>query len=199
MDTATARGRPRSAAVHQAILDAALDLFIEVGIAAMTMEGVAARAGVAKTTVYRRWAGKDELVLEAVELPMAQVHPPNSGSLRCDLVQLVERMHRLLLSSRLGEVMPRMAAEIHVGSPLGRAYVERIIGPRVAVVRGVLEAALARGDLRTELDVATLHDMLMGPVILARNSGRLPTRGITARAERIVDAVLHGIDGHRED
>ena len=88
-------GRPRSAAAHQAILDATVQLLSEVGFAATTVEAVAARAGVGKATVYRRWPSKVPLVIDALDArAIEQVPIPRTGSVRGDLIEFLAE-HRI--------------------------------------------------------------------------------------------------------
>src|SRR5205085_2724854 len=85
-------GRPRSARAERAILDAALDLFAESGMAGVCMEAVAARAGVGKATIYRRWPGKEDLLLDALSLLKSPLPEPRGGSVREDLVAMLRVM-----------------------------------------------------------------------------------------------------------
>src|SRR5207342_2876100 len=105
---------------------------------AASIEAIAARAGVAKTTVYRRWPSKDELVFDAISKlkgPIPQV--PGKG-LREDLIYLMERMRRNWVNSRHGRVMRQLAAEGSRNPELYRAFRERLVAPRQAVVFAVL-------------------------------------------------------------
>ncbi len=86
-----APGRPRSAQIDQAILAAALHELTGVGYEAMSVEGIAARAHVGKTTIYRRWPSKEALVLAAIQGMQAEAPIIDTGNLRADLVRMVER------------------------------------------------------------------------------------------------------------
>ena len=114
----------------------------------MSIEEVAARAGVGKTTIYRRWASKEDLIIDAMENLISEVHPPDTGSVRDDLVELLTQMQRVLASSRAGDVFPRMVAEVAAGSALGRAYLQRVIGPRFAMVDSILARGVRRARAR---------------------------------------------------
>ena len=83
-------GRPRSAASHQAILQSTLELLAEVGFEAMSIEAIATRAGVGKTTIYRRYSSKSELVADAIENVREEVFIPDTGSLWGDIDALIE-------------------------------------------------------------------------------------------------------------
>ncbi len=187
-------GRPRSAEAHRAILDAALDMFVEQGGQAMSVEGVAARARVGKATVYRRWRSKEELIADAVAELVFEAELPDRGNVRADLVALLGAMQAALSSTRAGEVFPRMAAEIAAGSSLGRTYLARVVAPRVAILRQVLERGIARGELRADLDPDVAVGLLVGPLIVWRLTGGLggPPPGDAAA---VVETALRGFAG----
>ena len=186
-------GRPRSARAHQAVLDATIDLFVEQGYQGMSIEGVAARAGVGKTTIYRRWTSKEDLILDAIEELLFDVHPRDTGSLRDDLADLLVQLQTVLTSSRFGEVFPRMVPEIAAGSPLGRAWLEQVIEPRFAILRSMLRRGVDRGELPKDVDLEVARAMLVSPLILWKLMRRLTREGARERAERIVDTVLGGL------
>src|SRR5262245_46506888 len=112
-------GRPRNATAHEAILDAALTLFIEQGFEGMSVEAVASRGGVGKATIYRRWSSKEEVVIDAVTRVFAEPITPDTGDAREDLIQSCRDLQVLMSSSPSGDVFPRMAAEVARRSRLG--------------------------------------------------------------------------------
>lgn len=186
-------GRPRSAQADQAIKDAALELFVEQGFEAMSMEGVASRAGVGKTTIYRRWDSKEELVIDALVGQLITVEAPDTGSLRGDLVRLLTTFQQTVRSTTLGRVFPRMVAEVAEGSHLGRLYARRVIEPRRQMLRSILQRGVDRGDLPAGTDLELGLELIMGPVMLRRLFGKVPARGTAAVTERHVDVVLAGL------
>ena len=186
-------GRPRSEKAHRAILNAAIDLFVEEGFEGMSVEGVAARAGAGKTTIYRRWSSKEDLVIEAIDELIFDVRPPDTGSVREDLVEMLTTVQTLMTTSRAGEVFPRMAAHVAGASPLGRAYLERIIAPRFALLQGMIARGVERGELPPQVDPELVRALLVGPIILWKLTGALTPRGARGRAEKIVDTVLRGL------
>jgi AcrR family transcriptional regulator len=188
-----APGRPRSAAADRAILEAALDLFGEVGSEALTIEGVAERAGVGKTTIYRRWPSKEELVSAAVGTLSAELTLADTGSTRDDLVDLVRQMVRLFISEPAGSVLPRMASEIAGGSPVGRTYVRSVLGPRRELVATALLRGVERGELRSDLDVELAIDLLIGPVIVRRLLGGPKAEFPRDLPADLVDGALRGL------
>jgi AcrR family transcriptional regulator len=186
-------GRPRSAEVHRAILDAAIAAFVEEGYEGMSIEGVAARAAVGKTTIYRRWTSKEDLVIDAIDQLIFDVVPPDTGSVRQDLVEMLVIIQTIMTSSPAGEIFPRMAAQVAAGSPLGVAYLERVIEPRFQLLQAMIGRGVDRGELQADADPQFLRALLLGPVLLWKLTGRLTRRGARRRAERIVDTVLAGL------
>ena len=184
-------GRPRKPETDAAILDAALALFGELGSEAMTVEAVAARAGVGKATIYRRWPTKDDLVIAAIQEVLTSVAVPDLGDVRTTLVAMVRGAITLMKTSTAGLIFPRMAGEVAGRTPLGVRYVEAVIRPRRAMVRSVLERGVAEGVLRPDLDVALLADVLVGPIILRKILNELADLPDDV-PERLVDSLLTG-------
>ena len=115
--TRRAPGRPRSLEADEAILEAAVDVFAEVGLEALTMEGVAARAGVSKNTVYRRYPNKLDLVVSAVRCyTNVGAPPPDTGTTRGDVHDLVEGLVAILTETPIGRMLPILVA-VRTGSP----------------------------------------------------------------------------------
>ena len=196
MTTSARVGRPRDAAVSSAIAGAVISLLHEVGLSGLTMDAVASKAGVSKASIYRRWASKDELLVDVIANLASENRVPDTGHLRDDLIELLHRMEAFLSDIEAGQIFPRMAAEVHAASELGRRYAEQVILPRRAVLAAMLSAAQARGELRDDLDIDMAVDMFTGPVILRMLLGRL----VPSNAEwapRLVDGLLQGWAGGR--
>jgi AcrR family transcriptional regulator len=190
--TAPRPGRPRSATAHEAILQAAVALFIEQGFEGMSLEAVASRAGVGKATIYRRWSSKEDLVIDAVARVFAEPAAPDTGNVRNDLVQSGRELQVLMSASPTGEVFPRMAAEVAKHSPLGRLYGERVIGPRRALFGDALRRGIERGELPATIDTELAIDQLVGVLLLRKLTGRLKQADADL-AERAVDMLLFGL------
>jgi AcrR family transcriptional regulator len=186
-------GRPRSAQADRAILEAALDLFGEVGFEGLTIEGIAERAGVGKTTIYRRWPSKEELVSAAVGALSAELAVPDTGSVREDLIDLVRVVVRFITSEPAGRVLPRMASEMAAGSSMGKAYVAMVIGPRRELVAEALRRGIERGELRRDLDLDLTIDALIGPIIVRRMLGGPRTPFPRDLPAELVDGALRGL------
>jgi AcrR family transcriptional regulator len=177
----------------QAILDATRELLAETGdVGALTIEAVAARSGVAKTTIYRRWRDKWELALDAVMIDMLPRFgtPYDVGDTRKELVTFVDSVVNSLASSPSGPAMQGLVSEIATDPDLAREYRVRVVEPRREVLRPVIERGIARGDLRPGTDVRIVHELLVGPYFYRLFfSGPPLNRNLSVS---LVDAVLDG-------
>ena len=184
-------GRPRKPETDAAILDAALAVFGEAGYEGMTVEAVAARAGVGKATIYRRWSSKDDLIIGAIQEVLTSIEAPAMGDLRATLITMVRGAITLMKTTTAGLIFPRMAGEVAGRTPLGIRYVESVIGPRRAMVRSILEGGVAEGVLRPDLDVSLMSDILVGPIILRKILTEL-VDSPEEMASHLVDSLLEG-------
>lgn len=182
-------GRPRSEEAHQAILDATLELLVEVGFSALTVEGVAQRAGVGKATIYRRWASKLPLVVEAFSgLPGFQ--EVDSGSLRQDLKETLKAYLEAFNSTSLSTVFPSLAGERKHNPELSKLLEPVVRGRREPFVR-IFERARERGEISQDVDIELAADLVVGPISVAVFfRGGTPTPKMV---EPIVDLALSGI------
>jgi AcrR family transcriptional regulator len=173
----------------QAILEATRELLIEQGVHRLTMEGVAARAGVAKTTIYRRYRSKHELALAVlVDMVEQVVAVEDAGDTRTELIAFVNGAVRVLGSTLMGRVMQGLVSDLATDPELAGAFRERIVGARLTETRRLVERGVERGDLKPGADYELVHDLLFGPIYYRLLlSGAPLDKGL---AERIVDAVL---------
>lgn len=179
----------RRARTDQAILDATRELLAERGVRELTVEAVAARSGVAKTTIYRRFTGKDELAL-AVLIDMVEqvVATPDLGDTRQELIAFVDAAVKILGSTLMGRVMQGLVSELATNPDLAEAFRDRVVAMRLAEVKRVLDRGIERGDVRADVDPELAHELLFGPVYYRLLlSGAPLDKGLAAR---IVDAVL---------
>lgn len=183
-------GRPRDASAEQKILDATLELLSEVGFAGLTVDGVAARAGVGRATIYRRWQSKGALVLAASQCLIGDVAGPDTGTLRGDLLALTSGLVDHLRRTPGGCLLPTLAAEARSNPELA-ALVASFADERRAHVRAVLRRARDRGELHAGTDLDVLIDVIVGPAFYRLMiSGGPPT---AARMVKVVDMVLDGV------
>jgi AcrR family transcriptional regulator len=158
-------GRPRSEASHQAIIRATLELLAEVGFGALTMEGVRTRAGVGKATIYRRWASKEELVRDAIVFLHDEFETPDTGSLRGDYDALATAVRASASRSGAATLMPRLLGDAVNDLELHAIFRANLVEPRRAALRTVLERAVARGEIRGDVDVELMIDLFAGPAV----------------------------------
>jgi len=187
--TSPSAGRPRSEEAHRAILDATLELLVEVGFSAMTVEGVASRAGVGKATIYRRWASKLPLVVEAFgQLPGFE--EVDTGSLREDLKKMLRSYLQAFHASPLSAVLPSLAGERTHNPELSELFEPVSKGRRQPLVRA-FERAIDRGEVEADLDVELAADLVVGPIAVALffKGGRINGRMVGP----MVDMALAGI------
>jgi AcrR family transcriptional regulator len=175
----------------QAILDATRELLAEEGgVRALTVEAVAARSGVAKTTIYRRWRDKWELALDAVMIDLVPrfANPVDVGDTRKELIVFIDSVVKMLAKRPYGPAMQALVSEIATTPELARVYREQAIEPRRRQLAPVLERGIARGDLRPDTDLVLVHELLLGPTFyrLLLSGGSLDRKLST----RLVDAVL---------
>ncbi len=184
------RGRPRDEEADVALVDATLALLAEQGYSGLRMEAVAARAGVAKATLYRRWPDKVSLTIAALsripELPAV-----DTGSLSGDLAALRDAVVRLFKTTRLASVLPALAAE-RVRRTSASAKIDAFIRTRYQPWIAAIERAIARGELpRTSADPVLIADLLAG-VMMQRvffTGGRVDDKAW----KTVVDIVVKGL------
>ncbi|MTE18775.1 TetR family transcriptional regulator [Streptomyces sp. TRM43335] len=187
-----ARGRPRSVAADRAIVEAVLRLLERgVGVDALSMEGIAREAGVGKATVYRRWPGKDALLLEVMRTLDEPPIVPRGESVRDDLVEILEQLRRRGLAKRNSALLRAMMGHFHSHPELWREYHDSTIRARRDLLHSVLRRGMAAGEIRTDLDVELLGELFVGPMLsraMLHEWKALPP----GLAEDIVDGVLDG-------
>lgn len=171
MSTAAAgRGRPRDPSLDTAILDAALEMFIARGIAGLSIEQVAKRAGVGKPTLYRRWSTKEQLVADAIErrVRVELSWPAPEEIDATDPYELVRRNITAAARTAAEPTFRALVAQIYgsaVTHPeLMRTYWVHYIQPRRAVAMALLQRAQALGSVAVDADLDVLIDMLAGAV-----------------------------------
>jgi AcrR family transcriptional regulator len=182
---------PRAERSKQAILDATRELLADEGdVGSLTVEAVAARSGVAKTTIYRRWRDKWELALDAVMIDLLPrfANPVDVGDTRKELITFVDSVTKLWASPPYGPAMQGLISEIATTPELARVYREQVVEPRREQLRPVIERGIARGDLRPGTDLRLVHELLVGPILYRLLlSGPPLDRKLTTS---LVDAIL---------
>lgn len=180
-------GRPRSDAAHKAILRAARELLVEEGFTRLRLEHVAARAGVGKGTIYRRWPSKEALTLDLVlELAEPHIAIADVGDTRAELREAVLNPVQAITRSTFGPVIRAMLSQIAGNPVIGDPFRETIVARRRAEIARVIERGIARGDLRPDADPTIATELLVGPVYFRLVFGG-PLDAVFA--ERVADEV----------
>ncbi|OKI63951.1 TetR/AcrR family transcriptional regulator [Micromonospora sp. CB01531] len=191
-DAPRSPGRPRSIRADEAIVQATLDLLAEGNtIETLSIEAIAARAGVGKATIYRRWPGKDALLLDALRTLKGTPPQPAGHSVRDDMVLLVGAIGHNV-DPRAAKIMPCLVPEVNRSPAHYRLY-QTMVEPRRKLMRQVLERGVRSGELRADLDVELAMALLSGPMLMQRMLRWQPELDDRILPERIVDAVLDGL------
>jgi AcrR family transcriptional regulator len=190
---APVRGRPRSEALERAIVEGVMKLLEDgVPLAELSVERIARTAGVGKATIYRRWRGKEELFVDVVRA----AEPPDpelpGTSVRDDLVAILEQLRRRGLVSRSSAILHNVYAQMKSSPRIWSAYHATVVEPRRRLQAEVLRRGQRNGELRDDIDVDVLSDIIVGPMLVRavmHPDAELP-EGLS---EQIVDAVLEGL------
>lgn len=178
---------PRVERSRRIILEAVLAELSDVGYGSMTIEGVAARAGVGKSTIYRHWPGKLELVEDAFRTVKAEVAVPQHGSIRDRVLSVLEQIADLVAESTYSACMPALI-EASERDPLVRDFHCRFSTERRSVLVSLLRSAVESGELTAGTDPEILADALVGPILMRRLMLGVPVT--RAMATDLVDQLL---------
>jgi AcrR family transcriptional regulator len=184
-------GRPRDDAARQAVLQTTADLLEEVGFDKLTIEGIAARAGVAKTTIYRWWHNKGVLALEAFltavspKIAFAKTAAPLED-LRAQ-VQKVGKLYR----GRTGRILCELIALGQADAETHQQLLDGYLTPRRVVAKACLQRAIAQGALRKDVDLDAMIDAIYGPIWYRMMLRHGPIDA--AYIDTLLDLALHGL------
>ena len=187
-------GRRRSEQSHRAILESALFILVEQGYRALTIEGVAKRAGVSKQTIYRWWSSKAAIVLEALTIDAQERLPvPNTGTVRGDLKVLLSGAFREL-AQRTGPIVRGLMAEAQLDPEFAQAFREDFIARRRQVLLEVLRRGQERDEISVIVDLELIVDLLYGPMWYRLLNQHAPLDGDFAR--HLIEQIFAGL--HRQ-
>jgi AcrR family transcriptional regulator len=193
IDQPARRGRPRSERARNAVLEAAAELLLTEGLAAVSMDAVAARAGVSKATIYRWWSSKELLALDALYREWDTQRPAarDTGSLRGDLLSLLRAWVRRVRQHPLAHVIAALVIEVQADPEFAAQYQERFVSPRRDPARMALKRAIERGEIPADTNIEAVLDLLYGALFhrLLHRHAPLSDRFV----EEIVDVTLGGI------
>jgi AcrR family transcriptional regulator len=184
-------GRPRDARADRAILEATLELIAELGVYGFRTEDVAARAGVGKGAIYRRYRSKDELATAAIAAVVSEeIAVPDTGSTRADLLVLMREAVDLYRGALAGRLMPNLIGAMAQKPELARSVRDGFLAGRRAALAEVLRRGVERGDLRRDVDLELALDVLGGPLFyrLLVTGGAIDEQ----LAEGVADLILRG-------
>jgi AcrR family transcriptional regulator len=186
------RGRPRSQEADRAIMTATVELLAERGLAAMSIEEVAARAGVGKATIYRRWPSKGLLALDAFVASFRAEQPlPDTGTLRGDLLDALHAWVRAVTLTPMGRLLADLVAEAQHDPELRAAWRDRVLEPLRFQHRIMLDRAIARGEIPATVDREVVLDLFFGAAQHRLLLGHLPLNEDFIR--EVVEVILDGI------
>ncbi|MGW3123159.1 TetR/AcrR family transcriptional regulator [Streptomyces sp. NPDC001107] len=194
---APSRGRPRSEAVERAVIEGVLKLLEDgVPLAELSIERIARTAGVGKATIYRRWSGKEELfvdVVRAAEPPDAEL--PGT-SMRDDLVALLEQLRQRGVATRSSALLHNVFAQMKSSPKVWAAYHASVVRPRRRLQIEILRRGQENGELREDVDVDLLNDLIIGPMLVRtvmRPEVDAEIDLSEGLSEQIVDTLLEGL------
>jgi AcrR family transcriptional regulator len=184
------RGRPRSPEARDKILAATAELLAEGGFHAVTMEAVAARAGVAKTTIYRWWPNRAAVALACVSARMAAIAEDGPADSYRERFRRQLKATIRLLNSPQGQAITALIGAKQTDPMLAEAYSEQIARPRRAQTRLLLTQAIRAGEVAAGTDPDVFLDAIYGPIYYRKIVSGEPVT--EAFIDRIVDAAFAG-------
>jgi AcrR family transcriptional regulator len=188
-------GRPRDSAATASILQAAMDIAEERGFDRLSVESVAARAGVAKTTIYRRWPNVWAILMDAFIADVSRIAPiEQRGSARESLAESIRLMARAF-RGRQGKVLRSLLGRAQAEPGLVEAYWSRWVEPRRKLAREVIRLGVASGELRAGLDEDVVLDALYGALYHRLTIPYAPLSD--GYVEALVDSVFGGLEKPR--
>ena len=185
-------GRPRSPEAHRAILDSTLALLGELGFERMSIEAIAAHAGVGKTTIYRRWKTKEDLVADALSSVKATPVVPDTGDLRADVTILAEAF-ATAVRDPLGRRVITLIIDTLTNNPaLAELYWERFGALKNDALRTVLLRACERGQLREDANLDVILDLISG-YVLYQLLVKPPSQAFQSGIGQVLDVIFQGV------
>lgn len=184
-------GRPRSERRHNAILQTAIDLVLELGFRAVSIESIAAKARVAKTTIYRRWPNKAAVVMDAFMVRFGSGTQFPTAKKVTDSIRLQMRTMTREFRSKDGALVKALLAEAQFNPELATAFRERWTLPRRKMALAVFQKAISQGELRSDIDLEATIDLLYAPMYyrLQMGTGSLSD----AYIDEIFDQAMEGL------
>ena len=188
--------RRRNERSHQAILKAVAELLEEKGYGGVSIEAIAARAGVGKQTIYRWWSSKAAVIMEAYEVEITcNVPTPDTGKVREDLYQILRQQFTILTTTTARSAVTGLIAEAQMDPNVAQAFRQQFVACRREATRTILARGITRGELRTDLNLELVIDAIYGPVWYRLLLKHAPLDDVLA--EELVNLVMEGIVNSR--
>ncbi|MHC5723366.1 MAG: TetR/AcrR family transcriptional regulator [Nostoc sp.] len=185
-------GRPRSIYADQAILQATLDLLAEVGYESMSIEAIASRAGVGKTTIYRRYTTKEELVADAIESLRDDLAIPDTGSFWGDMDILINNAAKKIASPLGRQTLALIISTASSNPQFAEVYWTKYTKLRREAFAKILERAKSRGEIHKDADVDLIIDLVSGSLYYALIF-KPTAEPVEAYIRRTMNLLLKGI------
>lgn len=186
-------GRPRDPDIDDAIIQAALDEVAELGYADASMTGIARRAQVPKSTVYRRWESKQDLVIEAMNHLNPRAPAAPTGDARKDIYQQIDRLASQWQDPRASAVMLSLITEVSRNPPLYEVWEQRLVSNFRARMKGILATGVDTGQIRADVDVDLVIELALAlPLHMRLRPTDVDLSGL---AERFVSMLFDGVSG----
>lgn len=184
-------GRPRDGLIRRKVIDAAIECYAERGWSGFSFEAVSARAAVGKPALYRRWSGREELLIDAFRELTPTLYTPDHGNIRDDLTDLAVAFRQLMAGSR-GRAGHRLFIEQEAAREVFQAVSAEISAPRARLILEILRRGQSRGDVRSDADLDIATQLLLGSLMLDALKVKTshPLRNTAART---VEALLSGL------
>jgi AcrR family transcriptional regulator len=182
--------RPRSEEARRKAIAAAIDLIIERGATNLSIEEVAARSGVAKTTIYRHWPERAALIIDTARSTFEHVTTPDTGSLRGDLECYFNSLTRADLSGKVGKLIPCLI-DAASRDPEIETLMDRFALERQQPVMTIVARAQERGELPPDLDRDVVIGTVIGPIVFRKVLQRRPVD--PAYISKCLDVCLTGL------
>jgi AcrR family transcriptional regulator len=190
-------GRPRSPQADQAILQATLDLLAEVGYQGMSIEAIASRAGVGKTTIYRRYTSKEELVADAIESLREEIQIPDTGSFWGDMDQVIEEAARKIHSPLGRQTLALIISTASSNPQFAQVYWIKYTKPRRDAFAQILERAKSRGEIYQDADIDLIIDLVSGSLYYALVF-KPTTETLDVYMRRTMGTIIKGVRGREQ-
>jgi AcrR family transcriptional regulator len=182
---------PRVVLSRERVLTATLDLLTETGLGGLTIDDVAKRSGVAKTTIYRHWPNRTALVIDACQrMTDGDDEPPDTGSIEDDVQAILTNLATLLITARWASILPSIVDAAERDPEIAEVH-SRLQRWHAAPLQAALERAVRRGEISSEADLSSIAAALLGPLYFRRWFSREPIN--ESFVEVIVQGVLGGV------